>query len=149
MKLKHSIYILINNCCLSKKLYDIIVSEKNPSFYMMCPSIGLDSGNYTLSVSGYDETSTGGDSLITTLNDTNINDMMFTTTDVDNDRDISVNCANAKVTGGGWWWNACGRARPTGLYLEGGQRHASGVSWKSAKDTWYSYMKMKYTIIRT
>ena len=32
------------------------MSEKNQSFYMMCPSIGLDSGNYTLSESGYDVT---------------------------------------------------------------------------------------------
>ena len=100
-----------------------------------------------LTVAGYDTSSTGGDSLTNYkyASGVNINDMKFSTLDVDNDRS-GVNGASDR---GGWWFNACSLALPTGNYLTGGQVWGWGINWYSAKENHYSYKTMKLTLILT
>ena len=113
-------------------------------------SVGPESGGYILSVAGYDTSSTGGDSLINNKyrSNNNINDMKFSTIDVDNDRHSSYNCASGSG-GGGWWFNMRSFALPTGNYRTGGRVTWSGIHWYSAKESWYSYKNMRLTLIPT
>ena len=86
-------------------------------------SVGPESGNYTLSVTGYDSDSTALDMM-------NYNNgMMFTTYDRDNDRwrdfgSIFVTSNDYQAGGtdcarerkGGWWYSICLFVNPTGVY---------------------------------
>ena len=59
-------------------------------------AVGPESGNYILTISGYNETSSGGDSIIKDFGYNYKSDMMFTTIDRDNDGWGSGNCAAIK-----------------------------------------------------
>ena len=65
------------------------------------------STNYTLSLAGYDSTSSVGDAMLSgsTSDYNNMDNVQFSTHDKDNDNDVKSNCA--KSTMGGWWWNHC------------------------------------------
>ena len=71
--------------------------------------------------------------------------MKFTTFDADNDGWSGGNCAADYK--GGWWYNACTYTNPTGLYLEGGVINVRGITWWYAKNSWYSYKYMRFTLI--
>ncbi|XP_065357253.1 angiopoietin-related protein 2-like [Calliphora vicina] len=65
----------------------------------------------------------------------------FSTFDNDNDELKSGNCAENKK--GGWWYNACGFAEPTGIY-----RKTDGVRWENEKSVTY-FSKIMYFMIRS
>ena len=110
-------------------------------------SVGPQSDGYRLSLSGFNSIiSPGGDSLSFDSSRFNIHKMKFSTYDNDNDRWVDDNCA--KRYNGGWWWNNCGLAHPTGSYLPGGKLDATGIIWCSAKDNNYSYKTMKFILIQ-
>ena len=112
-------------------------------------SVGPESDGYRLTVAGYDTSSTGGDSLTNAEYGSwaNINNMKFSTYDVDNDRHGPENCASS--WGGGWWYNWCFLARPTGHYRTGGQVVVGGINWYFAKHNRYSFKTMRLTLIPT
>jgi len=95
---------------------------------------------YVLSVGGFNKTlSTLGDSL------SYHNGAKFSTKDLDQDNNNSDHCAKRWV--GGWWYNQCHYAHPTGLssatkkkndpkcvtYLHGGDRGYGYDSWSEAE----------------
>ncbi|XP_048751141.2 ficolin-2-like [Ostrea edulis] len=73
--------------------------------------VSNESSNYTVEVSGY--SGNIGD-CFTVANEGKIQNMQFTTYDVDNDGS-AANCA--VVFKGGWWYNDCYCANPNGLHL--------------------------------
>ena len=129
--------------------------------------VGPESGNYTLSVGGYDRNSTAPDRMAFH------NGMIFTTYDRDNDRWGGGNCARK----GGWWYYHCffgdpiglflptvyygtyykGRlqymsrtnAKPTGVYVSGGKCNAKGIVWGGTINYCfdYSFKRMTLTLI--
>ena len=72
-------------------------------------SVGPESGNYALNVTGYDSDSTLPDEMW------HHNGMMFSTYDRDNDRWFGGNCARERK--GGWWYSDCFYANPTGVFM--------------------------------
>ena len=92
-------------------------------------SVGDASTNYRFTVSGF--TGNCGDSLAYH------NGQMFTTTDRDNDESSSRNCAI--VYKGGFWYNDCHEANPTGIYYPGaGSPFGQGLSWATCYGQVYS-----------
>jgi len=84
--------------------------------------VGSRESDYTLTIGGY--SGTAGDSMTTH------NGQKFSTKDhdVDSHPTSSYNCA--QIYKGGWWYNACHRANPNGLYLRGNEgSNAKGVNW--------------------
>ena len=103
-------------------------------------SVGPESDNYRLTVSGYNPASTAGDSMTNTVRFGNHTNLQFTTTDEDNDLWTS-NCA-VRYTGG-WWHNDCHYAFPTGRYSD-----SPGVSWYTAYNgQWVRFQTMTYTLV--
>ncbi|XP_018028149.1 fibrinogen C domain-containing protein 1-A-like isoform X2 [Hyalella azteca] len=87
-----------------------IGDEKASSFYSNF-SVGSSSSpgrGYRLRVSDYHHNSTGGDAL------SYHSGMPFTTYDADND--IAKGSCSLWCGGGGWWYNYCFYANPTGVY---------------------------------
>ena len=84
--------------------------------------IGDEKSRYTLMASGYNGTS--GDSL------SYHNNMMFSTTDIDNDKWQSGSCSNDLT--GGWWFNDCHMSNLNGQYL-GNTKAYNGVGWARFK----------------
>ena len=91
-------------------------------------SVGPESDNYRLSVSGY--SGNGGNSL--SYHD----GYQFSTRDRDNDVHV-IPCAERYK--GAWWYRGCSQCNPTGLYFQGGQVNESGVSWIYAYADRYSF----------
>ena len=79
-------------------------------------SVNPESDNYRLNISGYNRSSTAGDSLTNKEFSTwALHDQKgFTTVDRDNDM-YSENCA--ETFKGGWWYDLCHAAKPTGVYI--------------------------------
>ena len=102
--------------------------------------VGPESGNYKLSVTGYDRYSTVPNKMWYH------NYMMFTTYDRDNDRS-GINCARSWK--GGWWYNGCFRIIPTGLYLSGGVCEDTGIMRINTPGycPYYSFRRMTFTLI--
>ncbi len=86
-------------------------------------SVGDNSTNYALSVSGYDPASSAGDAL------SYHNGMAFSAWDVDNDGDGLRNCAADNQAG--WWYKFCYKANPLGIY--GDDVTSAGNTWKPWK----------------
>ena len=103
-------------------------------------SVGAEGDKYRLSISGFNSSSTGGDTL------TYHNSMNFTTLDQDNDMWYS-NCARELGGGGGFWYRGCSLANPTGSYYTGGREVLEGVIWYYAKNNLYSFKYMRFTLI--
>ena len=101
-------------------------------------SVGAEVDQYRLSISGFNSSSTGGDSL------TYHNSMKFTTLDYDNDI-LYGNCAR-EFGGGGFWYRGCGLAFPTGRYYTGGREEYGGVNWRKAKNNLYSFKYISLTL---
>ncbi|XP_063436679.1 fibrinogen-like protein A [Mytilus trossulus] len=72
-------------------------------------SVGDATTNFILNIDGY--SGDAGDEI------GNSNDMMFSTSDRDNDRDQNLNCA--KDLRGGWWYYFCLRSNLNGRYSKG------------------------------
>ena len=92
--------------------------------------------NYTLRVSGF-----SGNALYDALS--NVNNMMFTTYDRDNDQWTPVsynnNCA-VHVGGGGFWYRNCGHCRVNGVlgdfawsFLPGGRLLQTSRTWLTCR----------------
>ena len=60
-------------------------------------AVGPESDDYRLSLSGYDSSSTGGDSLTSGDSVFNLNNMKFSTYDNCNDGSSECDCANANM----------------------------------------------------
>ena len=72
--------------------------------------------------------------------------MKFSTYDRDNDRAYNwMSCA--RTLGGGWWFNNCGATLPTGKYKTGGENSFKGVNWFYARNSYYSFKTMTFTLI--
>lgn len=101
---------------------------------------GRDSG-YVLRISGFDESSTAGDSL------ESHDGQRFSTYDRDQDRVSVHNCA--KLHRGGWWYHRCHDSNLNGHYYEEGyfsspSGFADGISWQTWLGDRYS---LKSTVI--
>ncbi len=85
-------------------------------------SVGNEASGYLLKVSGYDQSSTAGDSM------TFHNSQKFSTYDNDQD-DHNTNCA--ETFKGGWWYRNCHKTNLNGVYYEEGRhsRVQDGLSW--------------------
>ena len=104
-------------------------------------SVGSANDDYRLSISGYDATSTGGDSLGYN------NGMAFSTYDQDNDMYDSGACASGFQ--GGWWYGNCTMASPTGKYYPSVAYATDGITWETVFNNDYSFkvieMFLRYT----
>ncbi|XP_046580466.1 microfibril-associated glycoprotein 4-like [Haliotis rubra] len=91
-------------------------------------SVGPESNNYKLTVSGY--SGDRGDSLTSTHNG-----MDFSTKDRDQDT-WGNNCALARY--GGWWYRDCHSSNLNGLH--GNDGYSNGMNWESWHGFYYSLM---------
>ncbi|CAG5123958.1 unnamed protein product, partial [Candidula unifasciata] len=82
-------------------------------------SIGDESSNYRLTLSGY--SGDAGDSFSYNSGSD------FSTPDRDNDKDARRNCAEISG-GGGWWYNACTQANLNGKH---GVKGSQGMIWEA------------------
>ncbi|CAH1243141.1 FGFR1 [Branchiostoma lanceolatum] len=111
-------------------------------------SVGNSSGNYVVSISGY--SGDAGDSLTNSGNNGrhNINGVMFSTLDRDNDEN-SVHCASLYSQGGWWYPLSCGQSFLNGRY----NCHQTSVSCGGSQGVvwvgrgWASYFLKKTTIM--
>ncbi|KAL5479753.1 hypothetical protein EMCRGX_G023326 [Ephydatia muelleri] len=79
---------------------------------------------YQLQVSGYEASSTVGDSFTTH------NGQSFSTPDKDNDASLLTNCA--QVYSSGWWFNGCYNANLNGVYQnQAYDLSDKGIQWNS------------------
>uniref|UniRef100_A0A1I8HMW4 Fibrinogen C-terminal domain-containing protein n=1 Tax=Macrostomum lignano TaxID=282301 RepID=A0A1I8HMW4_9PLAT len=105
-------------------------------------SVGPESDNYRLSVSGFSGSAGIGDCL-----DKN-NGMQFSTKDADHDT-YTDNCATAYK--GAWWFTSCHCAHLNGEYKDAsaaiGGAHAQGVIWKSNFGYDYSLMEIEMLLL--
>ncbi|XP_078345245.1 microfibril-associated glycoprotein 4-like [Oculina patagonica] len=71
------------------------------------------------------------------------NNMKFTTSDKDNDKNSVDNCA--QLADGGWWFNDCQKACLTGSYENGTHSQAGivGIQWFSWKGANYSLSRVE------
>ena len=101
-------------------------------------SVGNEASGYRLRVSGFDRSSTAGDSMTFHSN------MKFSTFDRDQDTHKS-NCA--QTFKGGWWYNDCHESNLNGVYYrssEGFYDVRDGLSWTA----WVGYRhSVKSTLI--
>ena len=103
-------------------------------------SVGAEDSDYTLSVSGYQLSSTAGDSLANVLPHTTHSGQRFSTPDRDNDRN-GANFSCAVYFHGPWWHNACYSSLLTGTYYTSGGPRSSpphGINWISWRGLNYS-----------
>ena len=84
-------------------------------------SVGPESGQYKLSVTGFNSSSTVDDCLYVH------HDKLFSSIDRDNDERTSSSCAEERG-GGGFWYEYCTFANPSGAYLLGGLESYTGVA---------------------
>ncbi|XP_029633596.2 fibrinogen-like protein 1 isoform X1 [Octopus sinensis] len=95
--------------------------------------IGNESSGYKLFIGGYDNSSTGGDSMTSTTEyckEPSINGSKFSTNDRENN---PSNCSTE--LSGGWWFSDCGCSNLNGQYISGGSVISDnknvGVYWDS------------------
>ena len=101
-------------------------------------SVGPESDNYRLSISGFNAASTAGDSMAYH------NGMEFSTLDRDNDL-WNPSCAVSRT--GGWWYKACHHSKPTGTYYFNAQIDCKGINWKAVYSSCYIFKSMYMAII--
>ena len=99
-------------------------------------SVGSESENYKLSVSGF--SGTAGDSL------KHHNGQEFSTKDRDNDGQSSYHCSQHFK--GGWWYRACHFANLNGLYYHRARHDSTGVTWWDWKNKQESLKKSEMKI---
>ena len=107
-------------------------------------SVGPESDNYTLTVTGFSST----DSSVGQALD-NHNGKMFSTMDRDNDL-FHGSCSTDRGGSGGFWFKSCRSANPNGRYVTGGHRSKNGILWKHGDhNNDYSYKSMIYRMVPT
>ena len=86
-------------------------------------SVGNEASGYRLTVDGFDQSSTAGDSMTFHSN------QQFSTYDRDQDSHASTHCA--ETFKGGWWYNNCHKTNLNGRYYGNGQHNGvgDGLSW--------------------
>lgn len=77
-------------------------------------TVGGPDSNYRLHIGGY--SGDAGDNIILPDPGVNLNGMMFTTVDKDNDLYNADNCAVS--INGAWWFNNCGYSNLNGMYSD-------------------------------
>ena len=96
------------------------------------------SDNYTLTIAGYDLSSTAEDRL------ENNNNQSFSTIDNDNDGDPDVSCVT-RGGGGGWWYRGkgCSTTFPTAKIGNAGNTYHPYMFWSGAfpRDEWSQALK--------
>ena len=102
-------------------------------------SVGPESDGYCLYLSGYNESSTTGDSM------GSLDGMMFTTYDADNDVESAYNCADAFP--GGMWYKDCSPAHPTGNYVAGGVIDPDGITWHHVFNSNYAFKTLRFHVV--
>ena len=90
-------------------------------------SLGDSSSNYTLHLSGYDPSSTAGDSMLNKYY--RLDNMQFSTKDRDNDRSKVSHCAQGYFSG--WWFNRCSYSSLNGRW---GLRNSFGLLWRWSRE---------------
>ena len=125
-----NMYLLTNLSGVTAQLrVDLADWEGNTAFAKYDQfSVGDEASDYTLSVSGYQNASTAGDSL------TSHNGQRFSTPDRDNDGHSHFNCA--VYSHGPWWHWGCYNSLLTGKYYASGGPRSSppyGINWGSWK----------------
>uniref|UniRef100_A0A1I8JAL7 Fibrinogen C-terminal domain-containing protein n=1 Tax=Macrostomum lignano TaxID=282301 RepID=A0A1I8JAL7_9PLAT len=105
-------------------------------------SVGPESDNYRLSVSGFSGSAGIGDSL--SVN----NGMQFSAKDADHDIKTG-NCATSHK--GAWWFTSCFDTHPNGEYKDAsaaiGGAYAEGVIWKYNFGFYYSLMEIEMLLL--
>uniref|UniRef100_A0A1I8I5S2 Fibrinogen C-terminal domain-containing protein n=1 Tax=Macrostomum lignano TaxID=282301 RepID=A0A1I8I5S2_9PLAT len=105
-------------------------------------SVGPESDNYRLSVSGFSSSAGIGDSLARS------NGFQFTTKDADHDVQATYNCAERFVSA--WWFSNCFDTNPNGEYKDSasaiGGAPNLGILWKYPFDREYSLKKFEMLI---
>uniref|UniRef100_A0A1I8GBX0 Fibrinogen C-terminal domain-containing protein n=1 Tax=Macrostomum lignano TaxID=282301 RepID=A0A1I8GBX0_9PLAT len=106
-------------------------------------SVGPESGNYRLSVSGFSGSAGIGDSL------TGHSGMQFSTKDADHDTKGSGNCEN--IRNGAWWFVNCHHTHPNGEYKDSssaiGGAEAMGVIWSCNFGYSYSLKEIEMLLL--
>lgn len=94
--------------------------------------VGSSVSHYKLAVSGFDNSSTAGDSL------TDHSGRSFSTYDEDHDNHESMACAERYS--GGWWFHDCFESNLSGKFYKGDipDRKSDGIIWKSWTGEHYS-----------
>uniref|UniRef100_A0A1I8J4E8 Fibrinogen C-terminal domain-containing protein n=1 Tax=Macrostomum lignano TaxID=282301 RepID=A0A1I8J4E8_9PLAT len=105
-------------------------------------SVGPESDNYRLSVSGFSGSAGIGDCL------DNNNGMQFSTKDADHDTSTD-NCATTHK--GAWWFRSCHCAHPNGEYKDSsaaiGGAFAKGVIWRKTFGFYYSLKEIEMLLL--
>ncbi|CAH1242919.1 PTPRA [Branchiostoma lanceolatum] len=113
-------------------------------------SVGDSSGNYVVSISGYSASGDAGNSL-TNNGRSDINGIMFSTQDRDNDPN-GDHCASLYSQGGWWYPLSCGQTFLNGQYncheTSVSCGNAQGVSWTGFGAGWGNYLKKTTIMIR-
>uniref|UniRef100_A0A1I8JIW8 Fibrinogen C-terminal domain-containing protein n=1 Tax=Macrostomum lignano TaxID=282301 RepID=A0A1I8JIW8_9PLAT len=106
-------------------------------------SVGPESDNYRLSVSGFSGSAGIGDSLSYSSG------RQFSTKDVDHDAHLESNCA--KVYSGAWWFFACHSTHPNGVYKNFseaiGGMYAQGTIWNLKYGYYYSLKEFEMMVL--
>ena len=101
-------------------------------------SVGPESDNCRVRLSGYNAASTAGDGLATE------DGMEFSTGDRDNDMWSAGACA--VTTTGGWWYRNCSLSKPTGKYYWTPQTSDNGIIWTTVYNSSYVFKSMELII---
>ena len=103
--------------------------------------LGAASSGYWLNVTGYNPQSTAGDSLQVIKGERPVSHSgrQFSTYDNDNDRSAYENCADQYK--GGWWYDHCIVAHPTGVYYRSLKYTRTGITWYTVS---YQQETMKF-----
>ena len=89
-------------------------------------SLSSSSSSYKLSISGYDSSSTAGDSLVSKHDK-----QKFSTKDADNDEHPYTHCAKDQKSG--WWFEKCYDSNLNGVWSSTGPyQNPPGITWESA-----------------
>ena len=102
-------------------------------------SVGPESGQYRLSVTGFNSSSTAGDAM------PKHNGQQFSA----KDRDTTTSNCVKNGGWGGWWYENCKLANPCGKYYSDDGSHLDGILWGTVQPHGpsYSFKTMIYVIV--
>ncbi|CAB4005984.1 Hypothetical predicted protein [Paramuricea clavata] len=99
-------------------------------------SVASESDSYKLNIGNF--SGNAGDSF------SNLNGMMFTTNDRDNDLKLDQNCATKRQSA--WWNKRCGYSNLNGLYFATSNVTAQGIIWYHWKNDWKTMKNVEMKI---